>query len=91
MQIHLCEKVKGDILVFLNGQDEIEEACKILEMEIGNAGPEVGILNCIPLYSALTPAQQQRVFEPSPPNKSNGAIGRKCKILDFIYVSWHLF
>ena len=40
-------------------------------------GPEVGDLKCIPLYSTLPPNLQQRIFEPPPPNKSNGAIGRK--------------
>ena len=40
-------------------------------------GPEVGDLKCIPLYSTLPPNLQQRIFEPAPPNKSSGAIGRK--------------
>ena len=34
-------------------------------------------LKCIPLYSTLPPNLQQRIFEPAPPNKPNGAIGRK--------------
>jgi HrpA-like RNA helicase len=80
MQIHLCEEVEGDILLFLTGQEEIEEACKRLNKEIANVGNDAGILNCIPLYSTLPPAQQQRIFEPAPPNKPNGAIGRKCVI-----------
>ena len=42
-----------------------------------NLGPEVGELKCIPLYSPLPPNLQQRIFEPPPPNKPNGAIGRK--------------
>ena len=40
-------------------------------------GPEADELKCIPLYSTLPPNQQQRIFEPAPPNKPNGAIGRK--------------
>ena len=40
-------------------------------------GPEAGELKCIPLYSTLPPNLQQRIFEPAPPNKPNGAIGRK--------------
>ena len=40
-------------------------------------GPEVGDLKCIPLYSTLPPNLQQRIFEPAPPKKANGAIGRK--------------
>lgn len=77
IQIHMCEEIEGDILMFLTGQEEIEEACKRIKREIDNLGPEVGELKCIPLYSTLPPAQQQRIFEQAPPNKSNGAIGRK--------------
>ena len=40
-------------------------------------GPGAGELKCIPLYSTLPPHLQQRIFEPAPPNKPNGAIGRK--------------
>jgi HrpA-like RNA helicase len=80
MQIHLCEEIEGDILLFLTGQEEIEEACKRLGKEIAKLGQEVGTLRCVPLYSTLPPSQQQRIFEPAPPNKPNGAIGRKCVI-----------
>ncbi|KAH8019289.1 hypothetical protein HPB51_018684 [Rhipicephalus microplus] len=34
-------------------------------------------MKCIPLYSSLPPNLQQRIFEPPPPAKANGAIGRK--------------
>ena len=42
VQIHMCEETDGDILLFLTGQEEIEEACKRLKREIDNLGPEVG-------------------------------------------------
>lgn len=77
IQIHMCEEVDGDILIFLTGQEEIEEACKRVKREIDQLGPEVGDLKCIPLYSTLPPNLQQRIFESAPPKKSNGAIGRK--------------
>lgn len=77
IQIHMCEEVSGDVLLFLTGQEEIEEACKRIKREIDGLGPEVGDLKCIPLYSTLPPNLQQRIFEPAPPNKPNGAIGRK--------------
>lgn len=80
IQIHLCEETEGDILLFLTGQEEIEDACKKLRKEIANLGPDVGELTCIPLYSTLPPNQQQRIFEPAPPNKPNGAISRKCVV-----------
>lgn len=77
IQIHTCEEEAGDILLFLTGQEEIEEACKRLKREVDSLGLDVGELKCIPLYSTLPPAQQQRIFEPAPPPKANGAIGRK--------------
>ena len=39
--------------------------------------PQVGEMKCIPLYSTLPPNLQQRIFEPPPSRKANGAIGRK--------------
>lgn len=99
IQIHMCEEISGDVLLFLTGQEvvilihqkctydvilielyfsqEIEEACKRIKREIDNLGPDVGELKCIPLYSTLPPNLQQRIFEAAPPNKPNGAIGRK--------------
>ena len=56
---------------------EIEEACKRIQREIDNLGPEVGETKCIPLYSTLPPNLQQRIFEPAPGRRPNGAIGRK--------------
>ena len=80
MQIHMCEEIAGDILLFLTGQEEIDEACKRLKREIDNLGPEVGEMKCIPLYSTLPPNLQQRIFESAPPPRPNGAIGRKVVI-----------
>ncbi|XP_078357510.1 ATP-dependent RNA helicase DHX15-like [Oculina patagonica] len=80
VQIHMCEEVEGDVLLFLTGQEEIEEACKRLKKEIENLGPEVGELRCIPLYSTLPPQQQQKIFDPAPAKRPNGAIGRKCVV-----------
>ncbi|XP_054721119.1 putative pre-mRNA-splicing factor ATP-dependent RNA helicase PRP1 isoform X2 [Uloborus diversus] len=77
IQIHMCEETEGDILLFLTGQEEIEEACKRIKRELDNLGPDVGDLKCIPLYSTLPPNLQQKIFEAPPPNKPNGAIGRK--------------
>eukprot|EP00123_Amoebidium_parasiticum_P011338 comp20659_c0_seq1/m.26808 comp20659_c0_seq1/g.26808 ORF comp20659_c0_seq1/g.26808 comp20659_c0_seq1/m.26808 type:complete len:700 (-) comp20659_c0_seq1:147-2246(-) len=76
VQIHLCEG-EGDILLFLTGEEEIEEACKKIKSEVASAGPDAGDVKVIPLYSSLPPNLQQRVFEPAPPNKANGAISRK--------------
>ncbi|KAM9835287.1 pre-mRNA-splicing factor ATP-dependent RNA helicase DHX15 [Syngnathus typhle] len=77
VQIHMCEQDPGDILLFLTGQEEIEEACKRIEAEVNDLGPDAGEVKIIPLYSTLPSLQQQRIFEPPPANKPNGAFGRK--------------
>nr|CAD2137680.1 unnamed protein product [Meloidogyne enterolobii] len=80
IQIHICEEVQGDILLFLTGQEEIEDACKRIRKEVQNLGPEAGDLVCIPLYSTLPPNMQQRIFDPPPPNRPSGGISRKCVV-----------
>lgn len=80
VQIHMCEEVEGDLLLFLTGQEEIEEACKRIKREIDNLGNDAGELKCIPLYSTLPPNLQQRIFEAAPAKKASGAIGRKCVV-----------
>ncbi|XP_060560952.1 ATP-dependent RNA helicase DHX15 homolog [Ruditapes philippinarum] len=77
IQIHMCEEIEGDIILFLTGQEEIDEACKRIQREVDTLGPDVGKIKCVPLYSTLPQHLQQRIFEPPPPNKANGAIGRK--------------
>ncbi|QRV95545.1 Helicase associated domain (HA2) [Ceratobasidium sp. AG-Ba] len=76
LMIHQAED-EGDILVFLTGEEEIEDACRKIRVEVENlAGPGKGKpshysiggpLMCVPLYSSLPPAQQQRIFDPAPP------------------------
>ena len=43
----MCEEVEGDLLLFLTGQEEIEEACKRMKREIENLGPEVGKVSLV--------------------------------------------
>ncbi|WJX56320.1 RNA helicase [Trifolium repens] len=77
VQIHMCEPA-GDILVFLTGEEEIEEACREILKEVANLGDQVGPVKAIPLYSTLTLAMQQKIFEPAPPPvKEGGPPGRK--------------
>lgn len=81
IQIHLCEPA-GDILLFLTGEVEIEDACKKVKKEIQNMGQgDMRELVAIPLYSTLSPQQQQKIFEPAPPPRyPGGPEGRKCII-----------
>ncbi|OEL31910.1 putative pre-mRNA-splicing factor ATP-dependent RNA helicase DEAH2 [Dichanthelium oligosanthes] len=77
VQIHMCEPA-GDILVFLTGEEEIEDACRKINKEINNMGDQVGPVKVVPLYSTLPPAMQQKIFEAAPaPLKEGGPPGRK--------------
>lgn len=81
LMIHRAEE-PGDILLFLTGEEEIEDACRKIKLEaddLVNQDPDsVGPLICIPLYSSLPPQQQQRIFDPPPPPRTpDGSPGRK--------------
>ncbi|PSR90426.1 hypothetical protein PHLCEN_2v4915 [Hermanssonia centrifuga] len=80
LMIHRAED-PGDILLFLTGEEEIEDACRKIKLEADdllNQDPSsVGPLICIPLYSSLPPQQQQRIFDPAPSSRGDGPPGRK--------------
>lgn len=79
LQIHATE-AEGDILVFLTGEEEIEDACRKISLEADELIREVncGPLKVYPLYGSLTPSQQQKIFEPAPPPlREGGTPGRK--------------
>ncbi|KAJ3746064.1 P-loop containing nucleoside triphosphate hydrolase protein [Lentinula detonsa] len=81
LMIHRAED-PGDILVFLTGEEEIEDACRKIKIEADdllNADPSsVGPLICVPLYSSLPPQQQQRIFDAAPkPSQAGYPPGRK--------------
>ncbi|EAU85197.2 ATP-dependent RNA helicase Prp43 [Coprinopsis cinerea okayama7 len=82
LMIHRAEG-PGDILVFLTGEEEIEDACRTIQNEVDEINNEhPGTMNpvlCIPLYSSLPPQQQQRVFQPTQ-RLANGAFIRKIVI-----------
>lgn len=71
MDIHL-DQPQGDVLVFLTGQSEIENACKRLfkvaetiDYDTDVSCREVRGLLILPLYGALSTDQQQKAFEPT--------------------------
>ena len=66
MEIHLGEP-SGDILVFLTGQEEIDTSCEVLSDRLKALGPGIPELVILPMYSALPPEMQSRIFEPAPP------------------------
>lgn len=59
---------EGDVLLFLTGKEEIERACRALNDRVRAASEdECGDAQVLPLYAALPPEQQARVFSPPPP------------------------
>jgi len=76
VQIHNSEP-EGDVLLFLTGEEEIENACRALRKE-ATRYPDSGELVAVPLYSSLPPNQQQKIFESAPgPKFLGGPGGRK--------------
>ena len=73
LQIHLNEK-PGDILLFLTGQEEIDNACSMLQLKINTLGKNCPKMIVLPVYSALPSELQIKIFEPAPPGV------RKCII-----------
>ncbi|GLC42130.1 hypothetical protein PLESTM_001294900 [Pleodorina starrii] len=79
LQVH-SEEGDGDILVFLTGQDEIDSAERLLKDRLASMQPCLGSgaggdgdgsrpsreLLVLPIYAALPPEQQMKVFEPAP-------------------------
>lgn len=61
----LQDTTKGDILVFLTGQSEIEEACRKIKCEVAVLGRKISPVKLVPLYSSLPPDLQQEAFEPA--------------------------
>jgi pre-mRNA-splicing factor ATP-dependent RNA helicase DHX15/PRP43 len=81
LMIHRTEE-EGDVLLFLTGEEEIEDACRKIKRDaddlIKQDSESVGPLVCIPLYSSLPPQQQQRIFDAPPAARSpGGPPGRK--------------
>jgi pre-mRNA-splicing factor ATP-dependent RNA helicase DHX15/PRP43 len=77
VHIHQCEG-PGDILVFLTGEQEIEQACEEIRNQAQGLGKDMPELVVYPLYSSLPPAQQRKIFLPAPgPRVPGGPPGRK--------------
>ncbi|KAF1817271.1 pre-mRNA-splicing factor ATP-dependent RNA helicase PRP43 [Eremomyces bilateralis CBS 781.70] len=79
VQIHATEP-EGDILLFLTGEEEIEDACRKITLETDELvrAADAGPLKVYPLYGSLPPYQQQKIFEPAPaPRTKDGRPGRK--------------
>lgn len=67
--IHETENVEGDILCFLTGQDEIEDAKVVLEQRLSLLPSHLPSYVVLPLYAALPYEQQWKVFQRAPKNQ----------------------
>lgn len=79
LQIHATE-AEGDILLFLTGEEEIEDASRKISLEADEMVREAdaGPIKVYPLYGSLPPHMQQRIFDPPPPpRRPGGRPGRK--------------
>jgi len=77
VEIHKCEG-RGDILLFLTGEEEIEQACREIRAETDVLDASFGPVVVYPLYSTLPPKMQQDIFNEAPkPRTPGGPPGRK--------------
>lgn len=65
-QIHITQG-RGDILVFLTGQEEIEAAEQSIQETARKLGGKVPELIIAPIYANLPSELQTKIFEPTPP------------------------
>ncbi|XP_063971809.1 probable pre-mRNA-splicing factor ATP-dependent RNA helicase mog-4 [Diachasmimorpha longicaudata] len=66
LQIHATQP-RGDILVFLTGQDEIETCQEMLQERVRRLGTKLAELMILPVYANLPSDMQAKIFAPTPP------------------------
>lgn len=66
-QIHYKEPLPGDILVFLTGQETVENLEYLVNEYAIGMDPALPKVLVLPLFAALPQTAQQRVFVPTPP------------------------
>lgn len=62
VQVNMAEE-EGDLLCFLPGQEDIDNCVNILNTLAPQLPKEAPLIVAVPLYAALSPAQQLKVFE----------------------------
>lgn len=67
LQVHLTQP-RGDVLVFLTGQEEIEACEELLKQRTRGMGSKVMEMIIAPIYANLPSDLQAKIFEPTPPN-----------------------
>ncbi len=75
LTVHVTQKVPGDILLFLTGQEEIETCEEILKKRTQGLGSRIRELIICPIYASLPSEQQAKIFEPTPQGSRKVVIG----------------
>jgi pre-mRNA-splicing factor ATP-dependent RNA helicase DHX16 len=65
MTIHITQE-KGDVLLFLTGEDEIETVKESLVQITKSLGSRIAEMIICPIYANLPSDQQSKIFEPTP-------------------------
>lgn len=65
LTIHISQP-PGDILLFLTGQEEIENAEEILKSIANHLGSKISEIIVVPCYANLPSELQAKIFEPTP-------------------------
>ncbi|KAI4906392.1 hypothetical protein J4E90_010611 [Alternaria incomplexa] len=64
-QIHASQP-KGDVLIFLTGEDEIIQAAESIESTAKKLGNRMAPVVVAPIFSSMETDSQQRIFSPTP-------------------------
>ncbi|CAJ1037712.1 DEAD/DEAH box helicase/Helicase conserved C-terminal domain [Leishmania utingensis] len=67
LALHLSKPLPGDVLVFLPGQDAIETCAETLQSYLDEAKGQMRPLLILPIYSSMSPKEQARIYERTPP------------------------
>ncbi|KAI0770462.1 P-loop containing nucleoside triphosphate hydrolase protein [Fomes fomentarius] len=70
-QVH-TDQSTGDVLIFLPGQEDIESLEESIQLYANQLPKDTPRVLICPLYASLPPAQQAKIFAPTPPGM------RKC-------------
>jgi len=68
LAIHVGQD-KGDILIFMTGQEDIEATCVLLADRMSQVGEEMPLMLILPIYSQLPSDLQAKIFESSDKRK----------------------
>jgi pre-mRNA-splicing factor ATP-dependent RNA helicase DHX15/PRP43 len=72
VQIHLCEE-PGDVLLFLTGEEEIEQACKSIKEQCQSQGQGRGDVSCCRSTRRCRPTCSSASFDRRPPARARSS------------------